>query len=68
MRKNPRPTAPVARIVPIETQMIEINDLKSLAGVDGPCLSVFQPLRDTFSQVTKTDTRLVAAARRRTAC
>jgi hypothetical protein len=44
--------------------MIAIDDLKSLAGIDGPCLSIFQPLRDVFSQVTKTDTRLIAAVQK----
>lgn len=40
------------------------DDLKKLAAIDGPCLSVFQPLRDDFSQVTKSDTRLNAAAQK----
>lgn len=43
--------------------MIAFDDLKELAGARGPCLSIFQPLRDEFSQVTKADTRLHAAAR-----
>lgn len=42
--------------------MMVPDDLKKLAGIDGPCLSIFQPLRDEFSQVTKADTRLTAAA------
>ena len=40
------------------------GDLKQLASVSGPCLSIFQPLRDEFSQVTKADTRLTAAAQK----
>jgi len=41
--------------------MLTRNDLKRLAGVSGPCLTIFQPLRDTWSQVTKPETRMVAA-------
>jgi len=44
--------------------MIGFDDLKELAGIQGPCLSLFQPLRDEFSQVTKADTRLTAAAQK----
>lgn len=44
--------------------MIRFDDLKELAAIQGPCLSIFQPLRDEFSQVTKADTRLTAAARK----
>ncbi len=44
--------------------MIGFDDLKELAAIQGPCLSVFQPLRDEFSQVTKADARLAAAAKR----
>jgi hypothetical protein len=40
------------------------DDLKKLAVIDGPCLSIFQPLRDDFSQVTKSETRLTAAVRK----
>jgi len=40
------------------------QDLKELAAIHGACLSIFEPLRDTFSQVTKSDTRLVAAAQK----
>jgi hypothetical protein len=40
------------------------DDLKKLAAIDGPCLSIFQPLRDDFSQVTKSETRLNAAAQK----
>lgn len=40
------------------------DDLKKLAAIDGPCLSIFQPLRDDFSQVTKSETRLTAAAQK----
>ncbi len=43
--------------------MTGFEDLKELASIHGPCLSIFQPLRDEFSQVTKADTRLNAAAR-----
>jgi len=41
--------------------MFTQDDLKRLAEVTGPCLTIFQPLRDTWSQVTKPDTRIVAA-------
>jgi len=41
--------------------MFTQDDLKRLAAVTGPCLTVFQPLRDTWSQVTKPETRIVAA-------
>lgn len=44
--------------------MIRFDDLKDLAAIQGPCLSIFQPLRDEFSQVTKADTRLTAAAKK----
>ena len=44
--------------------MITYDDLKELAAVQGPCVSIFQPLRDEFSQVTKADTRLTAAAQK----
>jgi hypothetical protein len=44
--------------------MITPDDMKKLAAIKGPCLSVFQPLRDVFSQVTKADTRLTAAAQK----
>ena len=44
--------------------MMVPDDLKNLAAIDGPCLSIFQPLRDDFSQVTKSDTRLTAAAQK----
>ncbi|HTA44414.1 MAG TPA: hypothetical protein VK789_18320 [Bryobacteraceae bacterium] len=44
--------------------MIGFDDLKELAAIQGPCLSIFQPLRDEFSQVTKADTRLTAAAQK----
>lgn len=40
------------------------DDLKKLAAINGTCLSIFQPLRDDFSQVAKSDTRLSAAARK----
>jgi hypothetical protein len=41
--------------------MLTHDDLKRLAGVTGPCLTIFQPLRDEYSQVTKPVTRVVAA-------
>jgi len=41
--------------------MFTQDDLKRLAEVSGPCLTIIQPLRDTWSQVTKPDTRIVAA-------
>ena len=41
--------------------MLTHDDLKRLAAVSGPCLTIFQPLRDDYSQVTKPDTRIVAA-------
>jgi len=41
--------------------MFNHDDLKRLASVTGPCLTIFQPLRDTWSQVTKPDTRVSAA-------
>lgn len=44
--------------------MIGFADLKELAAVQGPCVSIFQPMRDTFSQVTKAETRLTAAAQK----
>jgi hypothetical protein len=44
--------------------MITPDDVKKLAKIPGSCLSLFQPLRDLFSQVTKPDTRLAGAAQR----
>lgn len=41
--------------------MFTHEDLKRLAAVSGPCLTIFEPLRDNYSQVTKPDTRIVAA-------
>lgn len=41
--------------------MVTRDDLKRLAAVSGPCLTILQPLRDTWSQVTKAETRIVAA-------
>lgn len=41
--------------------MFNQDNLKRLAAVSGPCLTIIQPLRDTWSQVTKPDTRIVAA-------
>jgi len=42
--------------------MLTPEDLKSLAAVSGPCLTIYQPLQDDYSQVTKTETRIVASA------
>jgi hypothetical protein len=44
--------------------MIAIEDLKNLATISGPCLTILEPVRDPVSQVTKADTRLVAAAQK----
>jgi len=44
--------------------MIDLKELKTLSAVRGPCLTVFVPLRDSYSQVTKAETRLVDAAQR----
>jgi hypothetical protein len=44
--------------------MIALNQLKELAGVHGPCLTILLPLRDEFSGVARTDVRLTAAAQR----
>jgi hypothetical protein len=41
--------------------MLTHDDLKRLAGVCGSCLTIFEPLRDEYSQVTKPATRVVAA-------
>jgi len=41
--------------------MLTQGDLKRLAGVCGPCLTIFEPLRDEYSQVTKPATRVAAA-------
>lgn len=41
--------------------MLTHDDLKRLAAVTGPCLTIFQPLRDEYSQVAKPGTRVVAA-------
>jgi hypothetical protein len=41
--------------------MITQEDLKRLAAVSGPCLTILEPLRDNYSQVTKPETRIVAA-------
>jgi Bacterial archaeo-eukaryotic release factor family 3 len=40
--------------------MLTHDDLKRLAAVTGPCLTIFEPLRDDYSQVTKPGTRIVA--------
>jgi hypothetical protein len=42
--------------------MIVIEDLKNLATISGPCLTILEPVRDPVSQVTKAGTRLIAAA------
>jgi hypothetical protein len=41
--------------------MLTTNELKNLADVSGTCLTIYQPLRDEYSQVTKPETRVVAA-------
>jgi hypothetical protein len=41
--------------------MLTHEDLKRLAAVSGPCLTIIEPLRDNYSQVTKPDTRIIAA-------
>jgi hypothetical protein len=41
--------------------MLTREDLNRLADVSGPCLTIFEPLRDSYSQVTKPETRIVAA-------
>ncbi len=41
--------------------MLTHDDLKRLAAVSGPCLTIYLPLRDEYSQVTKPATRVVAA-------
>jgi len=41
--------------------MLTNSDLKNLAEVSGPCLTIYQALRDEYSQVTKPETRIVAA-------
>jgi hypothetical protein len=41
--------------------MMTHEDLKRLAAASGPCLTIFQPLRDNYLQVTKPATRIVAA-------
>ena len=41
--------------------MLTNEDLKRLAAVSGPCLTIIEPLRDNYSQVTKPDTRIMAA-------
>jgi hypothetical protein len=43
--------------------MITIDDLKKLAEVEGPCLSVYLPLREDVSQTAKTVAGLLAATR-----
>src|SRR5260370_1114856 len=42
--------------------MFAPDDLRRLAEVEGPCLSVIQPLREDFAHAAKTDARLMAAA------
>ena len=41
--------------------MFNHENLKRLSDVTGPCLTIYQPLRDTWSQVTKPETRIAAA-------
>src|ERR1700753_1816551 len=43
--------------------MLTQDDLKRLAGICGPCLTIFEPLRDSYSQVTKPATRVASAIR-----
>jgi len=42
--------------------MLLIEDLKNLATIPGPCLTILEPVRDPVLQVTKADTRLIAAS------
>jgi hypothetical protein len=42
--------------------MIAIQDLKNLAAIIGPCLTIFEPVRDPVLQITKATTRLIAAS------
>ncbi|HYA17110.1 MAG TPA: hypothetical protein VEF06_06580 [Bryobacteraceae bacterium] len=42
--------------------MLAIEDLKNLATINGPCLTILEPVRDPVLQVTKATTRLIAAA------
>lgn len=41
--------------------MLAVEDLKSLATVKGPCVTILEPVRDPVLQVTKPATRIVAA-------
>jgi hypothetical protein len=41
--------------------MLAVEDLKNLATVKGPCLTILEPVRDPVLQVTKPATRIVAA-------
>jgi hypothetical protein len=41
--------------------MITHESLKELAAVTGPCLTIFEPVRDEASQTTKAETRVRAA-------
>jgi hypothetical protein len=43
--------------------MLSPTDYRELAEVKGLCLTVFEPVRDVFSQVARTQTRLMDAAR-----
>ncbi len=43
--------------------MMTYEGLKELAGVTGPCLTIFEPLRDEVSQTAKTETRIAAAVK-----
>jgi hypothetical protein len=43
--------------------MITLEDLARMAPLEGPCLTIIQPLRDEYSQVTKPETRVAAALR-----
>jgi hypothetical protein len=44
--------------------MIVLKDVKKLSAIHGPCLTIFQPLRDPYSQVTCAETRVTAAAQK----
>lgn len=41
--------------------MLTLDELKGLAAISGPCLTIFQPLRDNYSHVAKPVTRITAA-------
>lgn len=41
--------------------MLTRTDLKRLAAVSGPCLTIFQPVRDNYSQLAKPHIRIASA-------